>query len=66
VKYNGRKKKSLDLSSTIKKPITLLKNLAIDGKEVGKSSIDIIGAKSKQKKVRVPKSRMICRYPKQK
>jgi hypothetical protein len=33
----------------------LLKNLAIDGKEVGKSSIDIIGAKSEQKKVRVPK-----------
>jgi hypothetical protein len=33
----------------------LLKNLAIDGKEVGKSSIDIIGAKSKQKKLRVPK-----------
>jgi hypothetical protein len=33
----------------------LLKNLAIDGKEVGKSSIGIIGAKSEQKKVRVPK-----------
>jgi hypothetical protein len=33
----------------------LLKNLAIDGKEVGKSSIDIIGAKSEQKKARVPK-----------
>jgi hypothetical protein len=33
----------------------LLKNPAIDGKEVGKSSTDIIGAKSEQKKVRVPK-----------
>jgi len=33
----------------------LLKNLAIDGKEVGKSSIYILGAKSEQKKVRVPK-----------
>ena len=33
----------------------MLKNLAIDGKEVGKSSIDIVGAKSEQKKVRVPK-----------
>jgi hypothetical protein len=33
----------------------LLKNLAIDGKEVGKSSIDIQGAKSEQKKVREPK-----------
>ena len=31
------------------------KNLAIDDKEVGKSSIDILGAKSEQKKVRVPK-----------
>jgi hypothetical protein len=28
----------------------LLKNLAIDSKEVEKSSIDIIGVKSKQKK----------------
>jgi hypothetical protein len=55
VKYDDRKKKSSDLNSTIEKPITLLKNLAIDGKEVGKSSIDIIGAKSKQKKERVPK-----------
>jgi hypothetical protein len=30
----------------IEKLITLLKNPAIDGKEVGKSSIDILGAKS--------------------
>jgi hypothetical protein len=55
VKYVGRKKKSSDLNSTIEKPITLLKNSAIDGKEVGKSSINILGAKSEQKKVRVPK-----------
>ena len=55
VKYDGRKKKSSDLNLTIKKPITLLKNLAIDGKEVRKSSINILGAKSEQKKVRVPK-----------
>jgi hypothetical protein len=47
VKYDGRKEKSSYLNSTIEKSITLLKNLAIDGKEVGKSSIDIIGAKSK-------------------
>jgi hypothetical protein len=53
--YDGRKKKSSDLNSTIEKSITLLKNPVIDGKEVGKSSIDIIGAKSEQKKVRVPK-----------
>jgi len=33
----------------------LLKNLAIDGKEVRKSSINIIGATSEQKKVRVSK-----------
>jgi hypothetical protein len=46
VRYDGRKKKSSDLNSTIEKPITLLKNLAIDGKEVGESSIDILGAKS--------------------
>jgi hypothetical protein len=55
VKYDGRKKKSLDLNSTIEKSITLLKNLAIDCKEVWKSSIDILGAKFEQKKVRVPK-----------
>jgi hypothetical protein len=33
----------------------LLKNLAINGKGMGKSSIDTLDAKSKQKKVRVPK-----------
>jgi hypothetical protein len=33
----------------------LLKNLAIDGKEVEKSPINILGAKSEQKMVRVPK-----------
>jgi hypothetical protein len=55
VKYDGRKKKSSDLNSTIEKPITLLKILAIDGKELRKLSIDILDAKSKQKKVRVPK-----------
>ena len=46
VKYDGRKKKSSDLNLTIEKPITLLKNLAIDGKEMRKSSIDILGVKS--------------------
>ena len=55
MKYDGRNKKSLDLNSTIEKPITLLKNPAIDGKEMRKSSIDILGAKSEQKKVRVLK-----------
>jgi hypothetical protein len=55
VKNDGRKKKSSDLNSTIEKLITLLKNVAIDDKEVGKSSIDILGAKFEQKKVRVPK-----------
>jgi hypothetical protein len=57
VKYDGRKKKSLDLSSTIEKSITLLKNLAIDVKEVGESSIDILGAKSEQKMLRIPKNK---------
>jgi hypothetical protein len=33
----------------------LLKNLAIDGKEVEKSSIDVVGAKFEQKKMKVPK-----------
>jgi uncharacterized protein YggU (UPF0235/DUF167 family) len=55
VKYDGQKKKSSNLNSTIEKPSILMKNLAIDDKEVRKSSIDILGAKSKQKKVRVPK-----------
>jgi hypothetical protein len=55
VKYDGRKDKSSDLNSTIEKPIMLLKNLANDGKEVEKSSIDVVGAKFEQKKVRVLK-----------
>jgi hypothetical protein len=55
MKYDGQKKKSLDLNSTIEKSITLLKNLAIDGKDMGKSYADILGAKSEYKKVRVPK-----------
>ena len=55
MKYDGRKKKSSDLNLTIEKPITLLKNPAIDGKEVRKSSINILRAKSEQKKVRVSK-----------
>jgi hypothetical protein len=55
VKYDGRKDKSLDLNSTIEKPIMLLKNLANDGKEVEKSSIDVVGAKFEQKKMKMPK-----------
>jgi hypothetical protein len=47
MKYDDRKKKSSDLNSTFEKPITLPKNPAIDGKEVEKSSINILGAKSK-------------------
>jgi hypothetical protein len=31
----------------MEKPITLLKNPAIDGKDMGKSSIDILDSKSK-------------------
>jgi hypothetical protein len=56
VKYDDRKDKSSDLNSTIEKPITLLKNPAFDGKEVGKSPINILDAKSKQKTVRVSKT----------
>ena len=55
MKYDGWKNKSSYLNSTIEKPITFLKNPAIDDKEVGKSSIDIVGVKSEQKKVWVPK-----------
>ena len=55
MKYDGQKEKNSYLNSTIEKPISLLKNLAIDGKVMGKSSIDILDAKSEQKKVRVPK-----------
>jgi hypothetical protein len=47
VKYDGRKKKSSNLNSTIEKPTILLKNSVIDGKEVGKSSINILSVKSK-------------------
>jgi hypothetical protein len=32
-----------------------LKNLAINGKQAGKLSIDMLGAKSEQKEVKVPK-----------
>jgi hypothetical protein len=47
--------KSSDLNSTIEKPITLLKNPANDGKEVEKLSIDVVGSKFKQKKMKVLK-----------
>jgi hypothetical protein len=52
VKYDGWKDKSSNLNSTIEKPITLLKNPANDGKEVEKSSIDVVGAKFEQKKMK--------------
>ena len=55
MKYDGQKEKSSELNSTIEKPITLLKNLAIDGKDMGKLSIDILDSKSERKNVRVPK-----------
>ena len=55
MKYDGWKEKSSDLNSTIENPITLLKNLTINGKGMVESSVDILDAKSKQKKVRVPK-----------
>jgi ribosomal protein L7/L12 len=55
VKYDGRKKKSSYLNSTIEKPITLLKNPANDGKEVEKSSFGVVGAKFEQNKMKVPK-----------
>ena len=57
VKYDGRKKKNSDLNVTIEKPITLLKNLAINGEQVEKSSINIVGTKSEQEEARVPKMR---------
>jgi hypothetical protein len=46
VKFDGHEDKSSDLNATIEKPITLLENPAIDGKEVEKLSIDIVYAKS--------------------
>jgi hypothetical protein len=52
VTYDGCKDKSLDLNATIEKPIALL---AIDGKEVGNSPLNIIAAKFEQKKIGVPK-----------
>jgi hypothetical protein len=54
VKYDGRKDKSSNLNSTIKKPIMLLKNTANDRKEVETSSIDVVGAKFERKKMKVP------------
>jgi hypothetical protein len=46
MKYDGWNKKSSYLNSITEKPITLLKNLAINGKDMGKSYIDILDAKS--------------------
>jgi len=45
-----RKDKSLDLNATIEKPITWLKNLTIDDKDIGKSRVDMLDAKCEQKK----------------
>lgn len=55
MKKDSHRDKISDLNATIEKPIILLKNPTIDGKKVGKSFIDILNAKSEQKKVRVPK-----------
>jgi hypothetical protein len=52
------------MNATIEKLITLLKVLAIDGKEVGKLSIGILAAYLNRKKMRVPKIKKTCRYPK--
>jgi hypothetical protein len=54
----------LDLNSTIENPIILLKNLANGDKETGESFINIVDAKSKQKKVRVPKIKKDLLLPK--
>ena len=51
VKCDGPKKSS-HLNIIIEKPITVLKNLASDGKEAGKVRDDILDAKSEQKKVK--------------
>jgi hypothetical protein len=64
VKYDGQKKTSSDLNSTIEKPITLLKNSDIDGKDMGESYVDILFAKSEQKKVGVPKTKKELPLPK--
>jgi hypothetical protein len=40
VKKDGRENKSSVLNSVDEKPVTLLKNLAIDGKDVGESHVD--------------------------
>jgi hypothetical protein len=45
-----RKDKSLDLNATIENPITWLKNLIIDDKDIGKSHVDMLDAKCEQKK----------------
>jgi hypothetical protein len=55
VKNGGSKKESSNLNSNIEKPITLLKNIAIDDKEVRNPFIDIIDATSEQKKFRESK-----------
>jgi hypothetical protein len=61
---DGNKDKNSDMNATIEKLITLLKVLAIDGKEVGKLSIGILAAYLNRKKMRVPKIKKTCRYPK--
>lgn len=45
VKKDCRKKENSDMNATIEKLVTVVKNLAIDGKIIGKSSIDIFDAK---------------------
>lgn len=55
MKNDVHKKENLDLNSTTGKSITLLKNLDIDAKYIGKSFVNILHAKSEQKEMRVPK-----------
>lgn len=49
--YDSQNNKNSYMIINIEKSITLLKNLSINGKDMGKSYIDIVDAKSKQEEL---------------
>lgn len=57
--YDSQNNKISYLIINIEKSITLLKNLSINGKDMGKSYIDIVDAESKQEELECQNSRKI-------
>jgi hypothetical protein len=59
VKKEAPKERNLDLNTINENLISMLENLAISEKYIGQLIIDVVGTKSKQKNLELPKSRKL-------